>query len=180
MDRTLFVHTEKKGKTGKNRIELTRGFPVKKVNPGDVSTSIVAAAPHSGRNDRDIVCHPGVSSVYPRTILLNTPVQTDFAKAASLRSWFKFHTGHAATVTRLPCHLERKPTLFCGLESRGLFVTGRDPRSFQKLRGSVKAYGRSSPSILGNGMVSRTWDKPQIQETVRSNPRPNPEWGTEP
>src|SRR5690625_7302979 len=28
--------------------------------------------------------------------------------------------------------------------------------------------GRSRPSILGNGMVSRTWESPQIQATVRS------------
>src|SRR5690625_416452 len=29
--------------------------------------------------------------------------------------------------------------------------------------------GRSRPSILGNGMVSRTWESPQIQATVRSS-----------
>src|SRR5690625_5502306 len=40
--------------------------------------------------------------------------------------------------------------------------------------------GRSRPSILGNGMVSRTWESPQIQATVRSRPRPYPEWGTDP
>src|SRR5579864_2704804 len=41
-------------------------------------------------------------------------------------------------------------------------------------------YGYRRYSILGNGMVSRTCSRPQIQATARSMPMPNPPWGTLP
>ena len=45
---------------------------------------------------------------------------------------------------------------------------------------SIFAYGYSRYSILGNGIVSRTCSRPQIQATARSMPMPKPPCGTLP
>ena len=47
-------------------------------------------------------------------------------------------------------------------------------------RGSLRFYGLSRVSMRGNGIVSRTWGRPQIHATVRSMPRPKPACGNVP
>ena len=47
-------------------------------------------------------------------------------------------------------------------------------------RRAEPGYGVIRSIMRGNGMVSRTWWRPQIQATVRSTPRPKPAWGTMP
>src|SRR5258706_165377 len=39
---------------------------------------------------------------------------------------------------------------------------------------------RAFPGVRGNGITSRTLARPVMYATVRSNPRPNPAWGTVP
>src|SRR5580692_2309881 len=45
---------------------------------------------------------------------------------------------------------------------------------------TLRRYGYSRCNMRGNGIVSRTCSKPQIQATARSMPMPNPECGTLP
>src|SRR5438132_14434877 len=51
-------------------------------------------------------------------------------------------------------------------------------RQHQGKEAGDQLQGVSRSIIRGNGMVSRTWCRPQIQATVRSTPRPNPACGT--
>src|SRR6201987_1894984 len=44
----------------------------------------------------------------------------------------------------------------------------------------AKSYGYSRCNVLGNGIVSRTSSRPQIQATALSIPMPKPPWGTLP
>ena len=77
-----------------------------------------------------------------------------------------------ALPLRLRRHRAREPLL----DSRvGRLFVLRDHLAGRRIdRRLLLRHGLSLFSMRGNGMVSRMCGKPQIQETARSTPRPNP------
>jgi two-component system, chemotaxis family, chemotaxis protein CheY len=60
-------------------------------------------------------------------------------------------------------------------------IRGRDPDGLRPTgRGGTPRHGVMRSIIRANGMVSRTWCRPQIQATQRSTPMPKPACGTVP